>query len=77
MPTEDGFVIALPYGPRADWVRNILAAGSAAIEHEGHTIRVHLPELVVGADADQFFRPRGQRAHRLYGVEDFLQLTRT
>lgn len=32
MPTQDGFVIALPYGPRADWVRNILAAGSGAIE---------------------------------------------
>ncbi|HSJ46616.1 MAG TPA: hypothetical protein VK923_18205 [Euzebyales bacterium] len=70
-------MIALAYGPRADWVRDILAPGSAAVEHEGHTIRVQLPELVVGADADQSFRPRKQRAHRLYGVEDFLQLTRT
>jgi hypothetical protein len=35
--TDDGFVIALPYGPGADWVKNVLASGSATIVNEGDT----------------------------------------
>src|SRR5262245_30274984 len=31
----DDFVIALPYGANTDWVRNVLAAGSATLVHEG------------------------------------------
>ena len=27
--TANGFVIALPYGPGTDWVKNVLASGSA------------------------------------------------
>ena len=29
--TTTGLLIALPYGIRADWVRNVLAAGSATV----------------------------------------------
>ena len=31
-----GFVIALPYGLKSDWLRNVLASGSATITHEGN-----------------------------------------
>lgn len=31
VPTATGLLIALPYGTRADWVRNVMAAGSATI----------------------------------------------
>ena len=34
--TDGGFVIALPYGPNTDWLKNVLASGSATIVHEGH-----------------------------------------
>ena len=74
--TEDGFVIALPYGPRADWVRNLVAAGSGAIEHGGRIIRVERPALVSASDANRFFAAREQRSHNLFGVDDFLHLTR-
>jgi hypothetical protein len=39
----DHFVIALPYGPGADWVRNVLAQGSAMLVHEGRTVPIHFP----------------------------------
>ena len=32
---EDGFVIALTYGPGADWVRNVLASDGCTIESGG------------------------------------------
>jgi hypothetical protein len=46
----DGFVIALPYGPDADWVRNVLASRSATLVHEGSTVLVHDPEVIPTAD---------------------------
>src|SRR5688572_12170227 len=30
-PVDDGFVIALTYGPQVDWYRNILAVGTCKI----------------------------------------------
>jgi deazaflavin-dependent oxidoreductase (nitroreductase family) len=77
VPTPDGFVIALPYGPGVDWARNVIAAGSATIEHDGRTIRVDAPAVVSAAEANPFFPPGAQRTHRLYGVDDFLLLRRS
>lgn len=74
VPTDDGFVIALPYGPTADWVRNVVAAGAATIEHDGRTVRVTRPELVPAADANPLFAAKEQRMQRVFGVNDFLLL---
>jgi deazaflavin-dependent oxidoreductase (nitroreductase family) len=74
VPAENGFAIALPYGASADWVRNVLAAGTATVEHEGRTVPVARPELVPAAAADPFFPPKERRLHRLYGVEHVLRL---
>jgi deazaflavin-dependent oxidoreductase (nitroreductase family) len=63
VPTADGFVVALPYGPRADWVRNVVAMGSATIDHDGRTIRVDQPELVPASYANRFLPPRQQRGN--------------
>lgn len=70
--TADGFVIALPYGPRADWVRNVLAAGGASIERDGETVRVEAPRLVTRAEGNPYFAPKDQRTHRRFGIDDFL-----
>ncbi|GLI26506.1 hypothetical protein ARHIZOSPH14_07480 [Agromyces rhizosphaerae] len=45
-PTAGGFVVALPYGSGAQWVRNVVAAGSAVLEHDGETHVVHDPAIV-------------------------------
>jgi hypothetical protein len=41
----DGFLIALPYGPETDWCRNVVAAGSASLAHEGRVYAVDSPEI--------------------------------
>ena len=54
-PTGDGFVIALPYGTTSNWVKNVLASGSATIVDEGTTYRVDRPEVVpLGLMVDHF-----------------------
>jgi deazaflavin-dependent oxidoreductase (nitroreductase family) len=43
---DDDFLIVLPYGTHAQWVRNVLADGAATLEHEGQSYAVDRPELV-------------------------------
>lgn len=72
--TDDGFVIALPYGPDADWVENVLKAGTATILDQGNTFRVGSPRVVHAPDVDRYFSFREKAVHRLYGVAEFLVL---
>jgi deazaflavin-dependent oxidoreductase (nitroreductase family) len=74
--TDDGFVIALPYGPNTDWLRNVMAAGSATIVHEGSTDLVDHPEVVPMSEAGSLFPPRERRTHRLFRVEQVLRVRR-
>ena len=52
-PTDDGFVIAMVYGERTQWARNVLAAGTATVIVEGQTYEVDRPELVPVAEVDR------------------------
>ena len=70
------FVFALPYGRRTDWMRNVVAVGSATVVHEGHTYRVDRPELLTMAQANPYFPPREQRLHRAFHVNDFVRVQR-
>lgn len=72
--TDDGFVIALPYGSRADWLKNVLASGSATIVHEGNTYRVDQPELVPTAEAAPYMPAKEQRGLRRFAVDRCLRV---
>ena len=74
--TEDGFVIALPYGSQADWVKNVLASGSATMVNEGLTYRLSEPEVVSIGTADPCFSSKDQRAHRIFGTRECLRTRR-
>lgn len=76
VPADGGFVIALPYGPGADWVRNVMTAGSAAIEHDGAMVTVDRPRLVGADEANPLFPAKEQRSHALVNMEEFLRLDR-
>lgn len=70
----DVFVIALPYGPGADWVRNVVANGSATLIHEGRTVPVHEPEVVSTAEVVADLPSSEQRTLRLFGVDQCLRV---
>jgi deazaflavin-dependent oxidoreductase (nitroreductase family) len=74
--TGDGFVIALPYGTRADWVQNVLAAGRARVTHEGVTYAADRPEVVPTAQVEGHFDDSERAAHRAFRVEECLRLHR-
>lgn len=74
--TGDGFVIALPYGSKTDWLKNVLASGSATIVNEGHTYRVDQPEIIPTAAAATYFPAKQQRSLGFYRVDQCLRVRR-
>jgi deazaflavin-dependent oxidoreductase (nitroreductase family) len=50
-PLGEGFVIALTYGPKVDWYRNMLAAGGCTLLWHQRVYAVGKPELIPIATA--------------------------
>lgn len=73
---DDGFVIALPYGSRANWAQNVLASGSATIVSEGHTYEVDHPEIVPIESVEARFTAGDQRSFRWFAVDQALRVRR-
>lgn len=71
---DDGFIISLPYGPDTDWLKNVLASGSATIVDEGSTYRVDHPELVPSTVAAPHLPAKEQRSLRLFAVDQCLRV---
>jgi deazaflavin-dependent oxidoreductase (nitroreductase family) len=68
-----GYAVALTYGPGAEWVRNVLAAGEAILEKDGRRLRVANPRVV--HDRRRRFVPPVVRAVLgLIGADAFLLL---
>lgn len=72
--TDDGFVISLPYGADTDWLKNVLASGSATIVDEGHSYQVDQPELVPTAVAAPHLSAKEQRNLRVFAVDQCLRV---
>ena len=73
---DDGFVIALPYGSRTNWLQNVLAGGSATIVHEGRTYAVDQPEIVPMQVAEAHFTAGDRRSFRWLGTDQALRVRR-
>jgi deazaflavin-dependent oxidoreductase (nitroreductase family) len=71
---DDRYIIALTYGPDADWVKNVLAAGGCELRTRGQTIQVSSPRLYHD-DNRPGIRPLERQALRALHVADFLSLT--
>lgn len=66
--TADGYVITLPYGSGADWVRNVRAAAGCELEIKGRRVAVVEPEVRTEATVPAFVRT-------VLGITEFLVLT--
>ncbi len=71
--TEDGFIMALTYGPDTDWVQNIQAAGGCELRTGGRVLRVAEPR-VYRDETRRGIRPVERQVLRLIGVADFLSV---
>ncbi|MBK9178268.1 MAG: nitroreductase family deazaflavin-dependent oxidoreductase [Acidimicrobiales bacterium] len=74
--TEGGFVIALPYGTSPDWLKNVLAAGSATLVTDGRTYEVHRPEIIPLTEVADALPDKERRNLRTFRVEQCLRVRR-
>jgi deazaflavin-dependent oxidoreductase (nitroreductase family) len=72
-PAEDGYVLALTYGPDTDWVKNVVAAGGCELRTGGRVVRLTAPRLFHD-ETRRDIRPLERRVLRVMGVADFLSL---
>lgn len=67
------FLIVLTYGPKTDWVRNVLASGEAVLISRGRKVRLTNPRIV--HDERRQMVPRPVRWVGAIGrISDFLVL---
>lgn len=71
---DGGYLIALTYGPDADWVRNVLARGACTLERGGRTVALADARLVGPAEALPRLPAPLRPVLRLLQVSAFLRL---
>jgi deazaflavin-dependent oxidoreductase (nitroreductase family) len=73
---DESFLIALPYGERTDWAKNVLAGGAASVVTHGQTYQVDRPQVIPMTDATPCFGAKEQKLHRRFAVDTCLRLHR-
>src|SRR5438270_10831700 len=73
-PVEDGFVIALTYGPHVDWLRNLQAVGHGSLLWHKQEYIIQKPEFIDAKTALPALPPFIKQILRLHGVQDFVKL---
>lgn len=73
-PTRDGYVLTVRYGPDSDWVRNILANGTANLRIEGEEHQLDSPRLVSQDEAVDELVSGSDPGTDFYKAEHYLLL---
>ena len=72
---RDGdYIFALTYGPDVQWVKNVLAAGTARLEQRGRTVTLRDPRRITDAKAS-LVPPVVRVFLRFMRVREFLRMS--
>ncbi len=58
-PVDGGFLFIGLYGPKTDWIRNVISAGSASVRYQGDHIALEQPRLVSQDEAESMLAASG------------------
>jgi deazaflavin-dependent oxidoreductase (nitroreductase family) len=75
-PMQDGFVIALTYGPGVDWYRNVSAAEHSTLLWHSHVYVLEKPQVIERATGLQAFPPPFRQILGKLGTQHFVFLRR-
>lgn len=74
-PTATGFVMALTYGAKTDWIRNVEAAGGCTLTYRRRTVPLTNPRVVTGSPDDYPMIPAwARKILHSHDVHEFLLL---
>jgi deazaflavin-dependent oxidoreductase (nitroreductase family) len=76
--TDHGYLIALPYGPESDWVRNVLAAGGCELLTRDRRIRLEEPRVFTASSQAELVQAKIPAPLRTmlawFGVTGFIEM---
>ncbi|MDI2129963.1 nitroreductase family deazaflavin-dependent oxidoreductase [Yinghuangia seranimata] len=75
-PVDGGYLFILVYGSGSDWVRNILASGTARLRVDGQELDLTAPRLVDRAEAFQALPNHVPRPPKVLRITEFLRMDR-
>jgi deazaflavin-dependent oxidoreductase (nitroreductase family) len=73
-PTDDGFLVPMPWGERTDWYRNVRAAGGCVMRWNSRVYPLVQPEVIDVAAAGASFGAFQQAALSRFGITHCLRL---
>ena len=73
-PTDDGFIVPMPWGERTDWYRNVSAAGGCVIRWKGRDYAMVRPEVLDAAGVQAAFSGSQRAAMARFGIKQALRL---
>jgi deazaflavin-dependent oxidoreductase (nitroreductase family) len=73
-PVDSGYLFVLVYGSGTDWVRNVLAAGSARLRVDGREVELTTPRLVGKNEAFQALSDDVSRPPTMLRITEFLRM---
>jgi deazaflavin-dependent oxidoreductase (nitroreductase family) len=76
VPAENGFIIALTYGKKTDWYKNVKARGECVLKWKDMEFYLHIPRLIDPESALRAFPAFTRSALRFARVQYFLHLTK-
>ena len=75
MPQNHGFVIALTYGPKVDWYRNVQSAEQATLLWHNQEYALKQPEVISAQAGLAAFPPPFRQILGLLGTRDFVRMS--
>jgi len=72
-PLPDGYLLIPMYGPRTDWLKNVLAAGSARLRLAGKEVELESPRIVKQKDVWPLLLKPAKIPPGISGDSDLLQ----
>ena len=73
-PVDDGYMFILVYGPKSDWVQNVMAAGTATLRIDGKDVVLESPRLVPEEEAWRAMPADAARPPGFLNVRDFMRM---
>jgi deazaflavin-dependent oxidoreductase (nitroreductase family) len=71
---DGGYIFILMYGSKSDWVRNVLAAGTALLAIDGDKVELGNPKLLAEDDAWSQMPPTIKPPPSFLRVDEFLKM---
>jgi deazaflavin-dependent oxidoreductase (nitroreductase family) len=71
---SNGFIIALTYSSRSEWVKNVLVAGGCQLKTRGREYRLSAPKVVRDPTRRRFPIPV-RLVLRLVGADEYMELS--